>query len=167
MLLNKVIYSFRIIKHEGHFLLDSGCQATVLLCIGFALFRIDYHCELNIKLLKNWSRALENKHRRAKFLTDVKLKCFIIFSSDKRVNLGTWRSKDYFSRNEKGFSSMWRQDGRRRIISVPLLKNCFGLIPNSPHISESRFRNPGILSGGIRNRGPWNPKYSSRNPEFH
>lgn len=54
MLLNKVIYSFRIIiKHEGHFLLDSGCQATVLLCIGFALFRIDYHCELNIKLLKN------------------------------------------------------------------------------------------------------------------
>ena len=53
MLLNKVIYSFRIIKHEGHFLLDSGCQATVLLCIGFTLFRIDYHCELNIKKKKN------------------------------------------------------------------------------------------------------------------
>lgn len=53
MLLNKVIYSFRIIKHEGHFLLDSGCQATVFLYIGFTQFRIDYHCELQIELLKN------------------------------------------------------------------------------------------------------------------
>ena len=105
----------------------------------------------------------------------------IVSRQTSGVNLGTWRSKDYFSRNEKVFSSMWREAGRRKLISVPLLVNCFSLIPNSnlfpralsekpwgrccpnsPHVRESRFRNPGILSGGIRNPGPCNPKYSSK-----
>ena len=52
MLLNKVIYSFRIIKHEGHFLLDSGCQATVLLCIGFTLFRIGLSLWIEHKIVE-------------------------------------------------------------------------------------------------------------------
>lgn len=142
MLLNKVIYSFRIIKHEGYFLLDSGCQATVFPCIGFIWIShtvITVHRK--IKILKNWSRALENKHK-ATFLTDCKIRMFhnflmIIIVSRQTIerqlrHLTVKRLLHW--RNEKGFSSMWRQqDGRRKFIFLPLLMNCFFfLFPTLP-----------------------------------
>ena len=119
MLLNKVIYSFWIIKHEGYFLLDSGCQATVFPCIGFTWIShtvITVHRK--IKILKNWSKALENKHK-ATFLTDCKTRMFhnflmIIIASRQSIerqlrHLTVKRLLHW--RNEKGFSSMWGKTG--------------------------------------------------------